>query len=115
MTKKVTTLKGRQIDLGALREAHGATIALGNSGTNARGDQIGRGGVVVKAKEDIVRDYYENNPKAVTVTSVSLKDIADEVMTMTPVEAIAALEAQAKAQQEAAKPASKRKIKDSED
>ncbi len=110
MTKKVTTLKGRQIDLGALREAHGATIALGNSKSNARGDLLGRGGTVVKNREEVVRDYYENNPKAVTVSSVSLKDIADEVMTMTPAEAVAALEAQAKAAQEAPKP--KRRIKD---
>jgi hypothetical protein len=109
MTKKVTTLKGRQIDLGALREAHGATIALGNTKMNARGDLLGRGGAIVKHKEDVVRDYYENNPKAVTVSSVSLKDIADEVMTMTPAEAVAAIEAQAKRQ---AAPAPKRKIKD---
>lgn len=104
---KVTTMRGRQIDLAAIREAHGATVALGNAKMNARGDIIGRGGQVVKSKEDVVRDYYDNNPKAVTVTSVSLKDINDELM-MTPAEAIAAIEAQT------AKPApaSKRKMKD---
>ncbi len=112
---KVTTLKGKIIDLGALREAHGATIALnGGSGrvTNARGDVLGRGGVVVKAKEEVIRDYYEKNPKAVSVSTVSLKDIGDEVM-MTPAEAVAALESQIKP--EPAKPVSKRKIKDTED
>ncbi len=109
MSKKVTSMKGKQIDLNALREAHGATVALGNASMNARGDIVGRGGAVVKSKEDVVRDYYENNPKAVTVSSVSLKDITDEVMTMTPAEAVAALEAQAK-QPEA--PKTRRKIKD---
>lgn len=107
MSKKVTSMKGKQIDFNAIREAHGATIALGNARMNARGDIIGRGGAVVKTKETVVRDYYENNPKAVSVTSVSLKDLADEVMVMTPAEVVASLEAQAK---EAPKP--KRKIKD---
>lgn len=104
---KVTTLKGREIDINAMRDAHGTTVALGNASMNARGDIVGRGGHVVKSKEQVVRDYYDNNPKAVTVSSVSLKDISDEEM-MTPAEAIAALE-------NAGKIAPRRKAKDVED
>jgi hypothetical protein len=29
---------------------------------NARGDQLGRGGKIVKKREEIVAEYYEDNP-----------------------------------------------------
>ena len=109
---KITTLKGKQIDIAALRERHGATVALGNAGMNARGDILGKGGAVVKTKEDITREYYENNPNAVTRTSpISLKDISEEII-MTPKEAVAAWDEK---RVEEALPKTKRKTRDSED
>jgi hypothetical protein len=38
--------------------------AIGNAKVNARGDEIGNGGQIVRKREDIMTDYYENNPKA---------------------------------------------------
>jgi hypothetical protein len=32
---------------------------------NARGDIIGTGGKVVKTREEILQDYYKNNPRAI--------------------------------------------------
>lgn len=105
---KITTLKGRQIDIAALRQQHGATVAIGNAGVNARGDRLGRGGDVVKSQEDMTKEYYANNPKAASAAPapVSLKDISDEIV-MTPRQAVEKLT------QEASK--SKRKTRDSED
>jgi hypothetical protein len=39
--------------------------AVGNVRMNARGDELGAGGVVVKKREDIVAEYYEDNPNAI--------------------------------------------------
>jgi len=38
--------------------------AVGNMKTNARGDQLGPGGKIIKKREEIVAEYYEANPKA---------------------------------------------------
>jgi hypothetical protein len=32
---------------------------------NARGDELGAGGKVVKTREQILQDYYNQNPRAV--------------------------------------------------
>ena len=90
---KITPLKGKQIDITALRERHGAVVAIGNSKMNARGDLLGKGGVVIKSSEEISRDYFENNPNAVASSPVSLKDISDEIV-MTPKQAMAAYDDQ---------------------
>lgn len=98
---KITTLKGKQIDIAALRERHGATVALGNAGMNARGDLVGKGGVVVKSKEELAMEYYENNPKAVTKAApISLKDIDEDVLT--PAQAVERLTKQMPPQPKAA-------------
>lgn len=109
---KILTLKGKRIDIAALRERNSATVAIGNGSMNARGDVIDRSGKVVKTKEQIGREYYDNNPKSVAVSTISLKDISDEIMT--PAQAIKALETAAAAKA-TAPAAPKRKIKDSED
>jgi hypothetical protein len=38
--------------------------AVGNVRVNARGDELGAGGQIVRKREDIVAEYYESNPKA---------------------------------------------------
>ena len=37
---------------------------------NARGDELGAGGKIIRTREQILQDYYKNNPRA----------IADEVV-----------------------------------
>jgi len=108
---KITTLKGKQIDIAALREKHSATIALGNARMNTRGDRLGKNGEVVKSREEITKDYYDRNPNAVVSapSPVSLKDISDEVLT--PRQAIEHLE-----KQQAITPTKpRRKTRDSDD
>ena len=31
---------------------------------NARGDEVGNGGKVVRTREEILKDYYDKNPRA---------------------------------------------------
>ena len=37
------------------------TPAVGNARVNARGDELGAGGQIVRKKEDVVKEYYENS------------------------------------------------------
>lgn len=70
------TNKGQVIDMDALTIKGENEVALGNMRVNAKGDKLGDGGKVVQAKEDVAREYYANNPKAV-VQAVSIKDAVD--------------------------------------
>ena len=56
------TMQGREIDLEKLMRQIELTTAVGNMKVNARGDQLGRGGKIVKKREEIVAEYYEDNP-----------------------------------------------------
>lgn len=89
---RVTTMQGKVIDMATLRGQNEKSIAVGNAGVNARGDRLGRGGEVVRTKEEVVAEYYRENPRAVEVASMSLRSIDDEVMT--PAEALQKLEGQ---------------------
>lgn len=63
MSKKVyRTSRGREIDMDQLRMANENVIAVGNMKTNARGDQLGKGGQVVKKRGEVVQQ--QNNTSA---------------------------------------------------
>lgn len=65
MTKKnYRTMQGRDIDMEALRARNELVIAVSNESVNARGDHI-KGGKIVKPRDHVVAEYYENNPNAV--------------------------------------------------
>jgi len=58
------TMQGKVIDLEKLMRQNELTPAVGNMKVNARGDEIGQGGKIVKKREDIVAEYYADNPNA---------------------------------------------------
>lgn len=58
-------MQGKVVDMEALMNRNELTIAVGNAKLNARGDQLGPGGKILKKREEVVAPYYENNPKAV--------------------------------------------------
>ena len=53
------TMQGRMVDIEKLRATNEGVRAIGNMNVNARGDVLGRGGQVIKAKEQVMREYYE--------------------------------------------------------
>ena len=57
------TMQGRMIDVERLRAENEQVRAIGNMSVNARGDVLGQGGQIVKPKEAVMREYYEQ-PKA---------------------------------------------------
>lgn len=62
--KQYRTMQGRTIDMDKLRSANELQPAVGNMKVNARGDEIGPGGKILRTREQIMAQYYENNPKA---------------------------------------------------
>jgi len=57
-------MQGRNIDMDKLRSANELQPAVGNMRVNARGDELGAGGKILRTREQIMAQYYENNPKA---------------------------------------------------
>lgn len=64
MTRSYKTMKGREIDMDQLLEKNQLMPAVGNVRMNARGDELGPGGKVVKKREETINEYYESNPAA---------------------------------------------------
>lgn len=59
------SMRGKKVDMDLLRKKNELTPAIGNARVNARGDELGPGGKIVRKREEIVREYYEKNPNAV--------------------------------------------------
>lgn len=64
MGRTYRTMQGKAIDMDKLRSQNELTPAVGNMKVNARGDEIGPGGKIIRTREQIVSSYYEGNPKA---------------------------------------------------
>lgn len=76
MTKIYKTANGKQIDLDLLRKRNELTPAVGNYKVNARGDQLGPGGKIIRKREDVIREHYESQNNTVR----------DEVISRRPTE-----------------------------
>ena len=62
--KTYQTFQGKKIDMDTLRQRNELTPAVGNARVNARGDQLGPGGKIIKNRDEVIRDYYEEHPQA---------------------------------------------------
>ena len=65
MGRVYTSMQGKQIDMEKLQMRNELLPAIGNMKVNARGDELGTGGKVLRTREQILQDYYKNNPRAV--------------------------------------------------
>jgi hypothetical protein len=52
------TMQGKEIDLDKLRIKHESTLAVGNARMNARGDELGPNGKIIKKREEDSSEYY---------------------------------------------------------
>lgn len=83
------TMQGKIIDMDKLMQRNELTPAVGNAKMNARGDKLGPGGKIIKTREEVVAEYYENNPKAkkkapgATVIEESIQEAAPVPSTKT--------------------------------
>lgn len=66
MGQNYRTAMGKSIDMDMLRLSNEDVIAVGNMKVNARGDELGPGGKVVKTRAQAMRDFHKiNTPVAV--------------------------------------------------
>ena len=54
------TANGKHIDLDLLIARNELTPAVGNAKVNARGDELGAGGKIIRKREEVLKDYYNN-------------------------------------------------------
>jgi hypothetical protein len=63
--KVYKTMQGKAVDMDLLRQKNELTPAVGNARVNARGDELGPGGKIIRKREDVLADYYRDNPERV--------------------------------------------------
>jgi hypothetical protein len=97
MGKKYITSRGREIDMDKIMTQNELMPAIGNARVNARGDELGPGGKIVKKREEIIAEYYEDNPNAVpqSISPVKTKTagatatpVQNEVATQSQIQAV---------------------------
>jgi hypothetical protein len=64
MGRIYTSVRGKEIDMEKLSLRNEKTPAVGNVRVNARGDELGPGGRIVRTREQVLADYYAQNPNA---------------------------------------------------
>lgn len=88
MAKKVyRTAQGKVIDFDAILLQNEETIAIGNQKVNARGDELGPGGKIVKTRAQVMEEYYKlNTPTANNAPTVATVEtpLAQETPTVHP-------------------------------
>lgn len=57
------SMRGKTVDMDMLRQRNELTPAVGNVRVNARGDELGPGGEIIRKREQVLQDYYEQSAK----------------------------------------------------
>ena len=76
--KTYTTMQGKQVDMDLLRKKNELTPAVGNARVNARGDELGAGGKIVRKREQVIKDYYKGSMPVAEEPAVSVSDVVAE-------------------------------------
>lgn len=61
MSRVYRSAQGNLVDMEKLRLSNEDSIAVGNMKVNARGDQLGPGGRVIKTRNQVMKEYYQLN------------------------------------------------------
>ena len=83
MSKTHRTARGDAVDMDMVRLSNESTIAIGNMKTNARGDQLGAGGKVVKSRAQVMQEYHRLNTSVAEDTPVGAASTVVEQPQMT--------------------------------
>tara|TARA_B110000285_G_scaffold96192_1_gene109750 strand:- start:3828 stop:4031 length:204 start_codon:yes stop_codon:yes gene_type:complete len=67
-------MRGKEVDMEKLNLRNEEVPAVGNAKVNARGDELGPGGAIVRTREEVLADYYKQNPRAIKEEIVSRKN-----------------------------------------
>lgn len=58
--KQYKSMQGKAVDMDMLRQRNELTPAVGNARVNARGDELGPGGKIIKKREEVMKEFYED-------------------------------------------------------
>ena len=72
-------MRGKMVDMDQLEQRNELTPAVGNARVNARGDELGPGGKVIRKREDLMREYYETTNKVPDEPMPETESKVDEV------------------------------------
>jgi hypothetical protein len=61
--KNYRSMLGTEVDMEKLRNQNELALAVGNARVNARGDEIGPGGKIIRKREEVMQEYYKGNTK----------------------------------------------------
>ena len=75
MKKIYRTFQGREVDMEQLLQKNETMPAVGNVRVNARGDELGPDGKIIRSREDVLSEYYDTNPNAVTDEELSVSKV----------------------------------------
>lgn len=76
MGRRYRTAQGKAVDLDGLILVNEKTIAVGNMGVNARGDELGPGGTIVNTRNQIMDDYYKLNTNSTASNQAKAREMA---------------------------------------
>lgn len=71
------SMTGKEVDMHKLIMQNEMTVAVGNAKTNARGDELGPGGKIIRKREDVLREANNATP-AQTVSRKTVEDVDSE-------------------------------------
>jgi len=76
--KQYRSMQGKTVDMDLLRQKNELTPAVGNANVNARGDELGPGGKIIRTREQVLKDYYDSNPGVPDEIALSRKELAEQ-------------------------------------
>jgi hypothetical protein len=65
MGRIYTTFQGKQIDMDRLLQQNETMPAVGNVRVNARGDELGPDGRIIRTRESVLSEYYDTSPNPI--------------------------------------------------
>ena len=68
------SMQGKEVDMHKLVMQNEMTVAVGNVRVNARGDELGPGGKIIRKREDVLKEANKAIPDQVTAR----KNVEDE-------------------------------------
>jgi len=72
------SMQGKEIDMNKLINQNEMTVAVGNVKVNARGDELGPGGKIIRKREEVIAESEKSVPKQrSTRNATAIKDVSD--------------------------------------
>ena len=62
MSRIYKTMQGKEIDMDQLMARNETMPAVGNVRVNARGDELGPDGKIIRTREEVLSEYYDATP-----------------------------------------------------